>query len=69
MNFTTATMEPVLLSISPSSGSSGGTLITVTGSGFGQTNTTAVNLINGSNQEICETVTMTGYGTFTCLTK
>ena len=35
INFTTATMEPTLLGISPSSGSSGGTLITVTGSGFG----------------------------------
>jgi hypothetical protein len=34
-NYTSATMEPKLLSISPSSGSSGGTLITVTGSGFG----------------------------------
>ena len=69
INFTTATMEPVLLGISPSTGSSGGTLITVTGSGFGMTNTTSVTLINGSNVDICETVTMTGYGTFTCLTK
>ena len=46
INFTTATMEPKLLSISPSTGSSGGTLITVTGSGFGATNTTAVQLVN-----------------------
>ena len=44
INFTTATMEPKLLSISPSTGSSGGTLITVTGSGFGATNTTDVQL-------------------------
>ena len=46
INFTTATMEPKLLSISPSTGSSGGTLIPVTGSGFGATNTTDVQLVN-----------------------
>ena len=69
INFTTATMEPKLLSISPSTGSSGGTLITVTGSGFGATNTTDVQLVNQSGNQLCDTVTMTGYGTFTCLTK
>ena len=70
INFTTATMEPKLLSISPSTGSSGGTLITVTGSGFGATNTTFVQLVRQSGDWLCDidTVTVTGYGTFTCLT-
>ena len=62
-------MVPTLVSISPSSGSSGGTLITVTGTSFG-VNTAEVTLIHGSTQEdICQSVSITGYGTFTCLTK
>ena len=63
------TMVPNLVSISPSSGSSGGTLVTVTGTGFG-VNTADVTLVNGSTgDDICDAVTITGYGTFTCLTK
>ena len=62
-------MEPSLVSISPSTGSSGGTLITVTGAGFG-VNTIGLNLaIYGDSDTICEEVTITGYGSFTCLTK
>lgn len=62
-------MEPKLVSISPSTGSSGGTLITVTGAGFGP-NTLGLNLaVYGGSDTICETVTITGYGSFTCMTK
>lgn len=63
------TMVPTLVSISPPSGSSGGTLITVTGTAFGA-NTADVTLINGTTgEDVCDSVTITGYGTFTCLTK
>ena len=42
--------------------------MTVTGTGFG-INTTGVNLYHEASQaDICAEVTMTGYGTFTCLT-
>ena len=62
------TVVPTLVSISPSSGSSGGTLIKVTGTGFG-TSTEGVNLTHeSSGVDICEEVNMTSYGTFTCLT-
>ena len=59
---------PNLVSISPSSGSSGGTLLTVIGTGFG-VDTQGVNLVDATGQELCQVVTVTGYGTFTCLTK
>ena len=66
--FTSMTVVPTLVSISPSTGSSGGTLITVTGTGFG-TATEGLNLTHGpSGTDICEEVSVTGYGTFTCLT-
>ena len=62
------TVEPTLVSISPSTGSSGGTLITVTGTGFG-TDTEGVNLTHdASGTDICEEVNMISYGTFTCMT-
>ena len=67
--FTSATMSPTLVSISPSTGSSGGTLITVTGTGFG-TSTTGLNLVHSaSGTEICSEVTISEYGSFTCLTQ
>ena len=67
-DFTTVTVEPTLVSISPSTGSSGGTLITVTGTGFG-TSTEGVNLTHEtSGIDICEEVNMVSYGSFTCLT-
>ena len=51
--FSSISMTPALISISPSTGSSGGTLITVTGTGFG-TDTDGVNLVKASNgEEIC----------------
>ena len=63
------TVTPTLVSVSPSTGSSGGTLLTVTGNGFG-TSTEGINLIHeSSGSEMCEEVSITGYGTFTCLTK
>ena len=62
-------MVPTLVSISPSTGSSGGTLITVTGTAFG-VNTADVTLVNeSSGEDVCQSVTITGYGSFTCLTK
>ena len=64
---TSLTVTPTLVSISPSSGSSGGTLLTVTGTGFG-TNTAGLNLLHAGN-EMCDEVNITGYGAFTCLTK
>lgn len=68
-DFKTLTATPSLVSVSPSTGSSGGTLLTVTGTGFG-INTTGVNLvIEASGDEICAEVTMLGYGSFSCLTK
>lgn len=59
---------PTLVSISPATGSSGGTLLTVTATGVG-TNSTGINLvIASSGVEVCAEVNMTAYGTFTCLT-
>ena len=70
-SFDTATIVPTLVSISPSTGSSGGTLITVTGTGFGMDSCCQdINLEHtASASDICNEVTITGYGTFTCLTK
>lgn len=68
-SFRTANIVPTLVSVSPSTGSSGGTLVTVTGTGFGMS-TSGLNLeLASSSTEICEKVSVTGYGTFTCLTK
>ena len=59
---------PSLLTVSPSTGSAGGTLIHVTGSGFGPL-TEGLNLVRtSSSTNLCETVTITGYGEFDCLT-
>ena len=61
-------MTPNLLTISPSSGSAGGTLLTVTGTGFG-TATAGLTLVDSSGTDVCASVSITGYGTFTCMTK
>ena len=67
-DFASVSVVPTLVSISPSTGSSGGTLITVTGTGFGA-NTEGINLTHGpSGTDICLEVNVIGYGTFTCLT-
>ena len=67
-SFMSVSVVPTLVSISPSTGSSGGTLITVTGTGFGN-QTEGINMTHGpSGTDICTEVNVTGYGTFTCLT-
>lgn len=57
-----------MVSISPASGSAGGTLLTVTGTGFGK-KSTGITLVDSTDKDVCEKVEITGYGTFTCLTK
>jgi hypothetical protein len=59
---------PSLLTVSPSTGSAGGSLIHVTGSGFGP-QTEGLNLVRtSSSTNLCQTVTITAYGAFDCLT-
>ena len=65
---TTVSVTPNLVSISPATGSAGGTLLTVTGTGFG-VKTEGVTLAKASGDSVCDKVTITGYGTFTCMTK
>ncbi|MCP4566435.1 MAG: hypothetical protein GY841_02510, partial [FCB group bacterium] len=65
---TTVPVTPNLVSISPATGSAGGTLLTVTGTGFG-VKTEGVTLAKASGDSVCDKVTITGYGTFTCMTK
>jgi len=61
-------LEPTLNSISPLVGSAGGSLITVTGTGFGP-GTKGLNLFNSlTNKVVCQKVTVISYGVFTCLT-
>ena len=58
------------VSVSPNSaGSEGGTLVTVTGTGFGKS-TTGLDLKDiTTNALLCKVVTIISYGKFTCLTK
>jgi hypothetical protein len=59
---------PALVSVTPQIGSSGGTLLTVRGVGFG-TATAGLNLYHVvSGQNICSSVEVIAYGTFTCQT-
>ena len=56
-------------SVTPQVGSSGGTLITVSGHGFG-VNTEGLQVWHEqSDSDICEEVEVLEYGKFTCLTK
>jgi len=58
---------PTFLWVSPNDiGSQGGTLLTVTGTGFG-VNTVKLGLKKGTTA-LCAEVKVTGYGRFTCLT-
>lgn len=66
-NVKSLTWTPSFLSISPDVGSQGGTLVTVTGTGFG-VNTTGLGLKESGGANLCTEVNVTGYGTFTCLT-
>ena len=60
------TFTPGLVGISPSTGSSGGAKLTVTGVGFG-TNSSGLNLYHvESSQNICDSVVIDSYGQFTC---
>jgi hypothetical protein len=59
-------VAPALLQIEPTVGSSGGSIITVTGSGFGQ-ETENLNLL-ADGIELCETVDIFAYGQFRCHT-
>lgn len=61
------TFLPTLLSISPSAGSSAGSWVTVTGSGFGPS-TLGLNIKAGT-QVLCSQVEIVSYGVFNCLTK
>lgn len=64
----TVAVTPNLVSIAPSSGSAGGTLLTVIGTGFG-TKTKGLMLTDTAGTDLCQTVTIKAYGRFECLTK
>jgi len=64
----TVAVTPNLIEITPSSGSTGGTLLTVTGTGFGK-KTAGLTLVNAAGTDVCAKVTITAYGSFTCMTK
>jgi hypothetical protein len=61
---TSLTLTPNFVSVSPNTGGSfGGTVLTVRGTGFG-INTTLLQLKKSA--DLCDKVTVTKYGTFTC---
>lgn len=61
--------EAGLISISSNTGSSGGSIVEVTGVGFG-TGVTDVDLVHvSSGTALCDSVEVTGYGKFICETK
>ena len=68
-SYTSLTFTYNFVQVSPNTGGSeGGTLLTVIGTGFG-TKTTGLDLKDTTtNKLLCKKVTITGYGTFTCLT-
>lgn len=57
----TLTLTPRLVSISPASGSPGGSVITATVAGVG-TETTGLDLVDSTGSSICETVGVVSYG-------
>ncbi len=63
------TFTPNFYLITPTNaGSEGGTLLTVSGTGFG-IKTAGLGLYNvTTSKSLCKKVTVTGYGSFTCLT-
>ena len=65
---TTVAVTPNLVSISPATGSAGGTLLTVTGTGFGS-KTTGLTLVDSTGADVCARVENISYGTFNCMTK
>lgn len=60
-------ITPQLASISPNVGSVGGTIITATVPGA-TTSSTGIDIVDDSNNSICETVTVTSYGVVECKT-
>lgn len=65
----TMTIVPSLTQVTPSLGSTGGSLLNIQAPGLGELNT-GVDIYNSQSKEnICEKVTFTGMGAFTCLTK
>ena len=64
---TTLELTPKLISISPSSGSIGGSVVTATVAGIGAA-TAGVDLVDSSGASICQNVTIVSYGTVHCLT-
>jgi len=61
-------LTPKLMEISPSSGSTGGSLITAKIAGVGA-KTTGLELVDSAGASICEKVTIVKYGEVQCLTK
>lgn len=60
------TVTPTFTSITPSSASAGGNLFTVSGNGFGADNN--LDLVHtSSGTSLCQSVDVTGYGQFTCM--
>lgn len=55
------TLTPKLLSVTPSVGSAGGSLITASVKGVGE-NTVGVTLVNGNGVDICASVVIPSYG-------
>jgi len=64
----TLTLTPKLVSISPSSGSSGGSVITAMVAGVG-TATTGLDLVDSTGSSICQSVSIVSYGKVLCHTK
>jgi len=61
-------LTPKLMEISPSSGSTGGSLITATIAGVG-VKTSGLDLVDAAGASICQKVTIVSYGQVQCLTK
>ncbi|CDW80878.1 ipt tig domain containing protein [Stylonychia lemnae] len=60
-------LEPIIISISPSHGSSGGSLVTAIVKGLGILSTDVT--LTSNNRDICESVSIAEYGVLGCQTK
>lgn len=61
-------MTPKLVSVSPNSGSIGGSLITATVPGIGSS-ASDITLVDADGNDICEKVSIPSYGVLNCKTK
>ena len=61
-------LEPKLVSITPNTGSVGGTLIIANVQGVG-TSSQSPDLVDSAGESVCQSVTITDYATVECLTK